>query len=52
MLQHCKVVVNLCVLTIETERVLFSEVCILGNAAFTSKPNDHQHGERGISHGV
>ena len=49
MLQHCKVVVNLCVLTIEIERMLFSEVRILGDAAFTRKPNDHQHGERGIS---
>ena len=35
MLQHCEVVVNLCVLTIEIERMLFSEVRILGNAAFT-----------------
>ena len=45
MLQYCKVVVNL-------ERMLFSEVRILGDAAFTRKPNDHQHGERGISRGV
>ena len=29
MLQHCKVVVNLCVWTIEIERMLFSEVRIL-----------------------
>ena len=49
MLQHCKVVVNLCVWTIEIERTLFSEVRILGDATFTLKPNDHQHGERGIS---
>ena len=34
MLQHCKVV-NLCVLTIEIERMLFTEVHILGHAAFT-----------------
>ena len=40
MLQHCKVVVNLCVWTIEVERMLFSEVRILGNAAFTRKLND------------
>ena len=52
MLQHCKVVLNLCVLTIEIERMLFSEVRILGDAALTRKPNDHQHGERGISHGL
>ena len=52
MLHHRKVVVNLCVLTIETKRVLFSEVRILGDEAFTRKPNDHQHGERGISCGV
>ena len=32
MLQQCKAVVNLCVLTIEIERMLFSEVCILGDA--------------------
>ena len=43
MLQHCKVVVNLCVLTIEIERMLFSEVRILGDAAFTRKPNDHPY---------
>ena len=42
----------LCVLTIKKERMLFSEVRILGDAAFTRKPNDHQHGERGISRGV
>ena len=35
MLQHCNVVVNLCVLTIEIERMLTSEVRILGDAAFT-----------------
>ena len=40
MLQHYKVWVNLCVLTIEIERVLFSEVRILGDAAFTRKPLD------------
>ena len=50
MLQHCKVVLNLCVLTIEIEHMLFSEVCILGDA--TRKPNNHQHGECGISRGV
>ena len=49
MLQHCKVVVNLCVLTIEIECMLFSEVSILGEAGFTRKPNDHQHSERGLS---
>ena len=32
MLQHDKVWVNLCVLTIEIDRVLFSEVRILGDA--------------------
>ena len=43
MLQHYEVWVNLCVLTIEIERVLFSEVHIsLGDAAFTRKPIDHQ----------
>ena len=53
MLNTVKVVVNLCVLlTIEIERMLFSEVRIWGDAAFTRKPNDHQHGERGISRGV
>ena len=52
MQQHCKVVVNLGVLTIEIERMLFSEVRILGDAAFNRKPNDHQHGEGGISRGV
>ena len=52
MLQHCKIVVILCVLTIEIESMLFSEVRILGDAVFTRKPNDHQHGERGISRGV
>ena len=26
--------------------MLFCEVCILGDAAFTRKPNDHKHGER------
>ena len=29
--------------------MLVSEVPILGDATFTLKPNDHQHGERGIS---
>ena len=52
MLQHCKVVVNLFVLTIEIEHMLLSEVHILGDATFTCKPNYHQHGERGISRGV
>ena len=52
MLQHYKVWANLCVLTIETERMLFSEVRILGDAAFTCKPIAHQHGERGISRRV
>ena len=33
----------------QCKRVLFSEVRILGDAAFTRKPIDHQHGERGIS---
>ena len=43
MLQHYKVWVNLCVLTIEIERVLFCELRIfLGDAAFTQKPIDHQ----------
>ena len=28
---------------------LFSEVRILDGAAFTPKPIDHQHGERGIN---
>ena len=51
MLQHCKVVGNLCILTIDIERMLFGEVRILGDAAFTRKPNDHQHGEHGISRG-
>ena len=32
MLQHYKVWVNLCILTIEIECVLFSEVRILGDA--------------------
>ena len=49
---NCKVVGNLCVLTIEIERILFSEVRILGDTAFPHKPNDHQHGEPGISPGV
>ena len=37
MLQHYEVWVNLCILTIEIELVLFSEVCIFfgGDAAFT-----------------
>ena len=51
MLHHCMVWVNLCVFTIEIEHVLFSEVRILGDAAFTRKPIAHQHGERGISKG-
>ena len=34
---------------LEIERVLFCQVRILGDAAFTRKPNDHKHGERGIS---
>ena len=33
-------------------RVLFSEERILGDAAFTRKPIDHQHDERGISRHV
>ena len=32
--------------------MLFSEVRFLGDAAFTRKPNDHQHGGRGISRGM
>ena len=32
--------------------VLFSEVRILGDAAFTRKPIDHQHGDPGISRRV
>ena len=52
MLQHCMVWVNLCVFTIEIQHVLFSEVRILGDAAFTRKPIAHQHGERGISRRV
>ena len=35
MLQHYKIWANLCVLTIATERVLFSEVRIVGDATFT-----------------
>ena len=46
---NCKVVGNLWVLTIEIERILFREVRILGDTAFAHKPNDHQHGEPGIS---
>ena len=49
MLQHCKILVNFCGLTIEKERILFSEVLNLDDVAFTRKPNYHQHGERGIS---
>jgi hypothetical protein len=33
----------------QCQRVLFSEVHVLGDASFTRKPIDHQHGERGIS---
>ena len=34
------------------QRVLFSEVKILGDAAFTRQPIDHKHGKRGISQRV
>jgi len=33
----------------QCQRVLFREVRILGDAAFTHKPIDHHHGERGFS---
>ena len=33
----------------QCQRVLFSKVAFLGDLAFTRKPIDHQHGERGIS---
>ena len=36
----------------QCKRVLFREVRILGDVAFTPKPIDHQHGERGISRRV
>ena len=32
----------------QCQRVLFSEVRILGDAALTCKPIDHHHGEHGI----
>ena len=34
------------------QRVILSEVPILGDAAFTCNPFDYQHGERGISRRV
>ena len=33
----------------QCQRVLFREVCILGDSTLTRKPIDHRHGERGIS---
>ena len=32
----------------QCQHMLFSEARILGDAAYTRKPIDHQHGERGI----
>ena len=32
----------------QCQLVLFNEQRILGDTAFTRKPIDHQHGERGI----